>query len=95
MYWNPVEMGVTVAENKITINSAVLKRQVTCTILMPEENYVAEPFNLLLLNDGQESENLLLKETLEDLNGTNRIKPLNSCSYTHLRRPPAGIRCCR
>jgi len=76
MYWNMPEMEITIAENKITINSDVLKRQVTCTLLMAEENYIAEPFNLLLLNDGQETPNLQLVETLEELTNTNRIKPL-------------------
>src|SRR6202042_762822 len=36
----------------------------------------AEPFNLLLLNDGQETTNLQFVETLEELTNTNRIKPL-------------------
>ena len=76
MYWNLPEMEITITENKITINSNVLKRQVTCTLLVPEENYTAEPFNLLLLNDGQEIESLQLKETLEGLSSDNRIKPL-------------------
>src|SRR5271154_1975242 len=76
MYRNWPEMEITIAEHKITINSNVLNRSVTCTLLMPKENYSAEPFNLLLLNDGQEAENLLLKETLEELSSSNRIKPL-------------------
>jgi enterochelin esterase-like enzyme len=69
-------MGITIAENKITINSDVLKRIVTCTLLVPQENVFAEPVNLLLLNDGQEAANLRLKETLEELFSANRIKPL-------------------
>ena len=76
MYWNIPEMEITITENTIIINSIVLRRQVTCTLLMPEENYTAEPFNLLLLNDGQEIESLQLKETLEELGSDNRIKPL-------------------
>jgi enterochelin esterase family protein len=76
MYWNMPEMEITIVEKKITINSDVLKRQVTCTLLMPEENYIAEPYNLLLLNDGQETTNLQLAETLEELTNANRIKPL-------------------
>jgi len=76
MYGNWLEMEITITENKININSELLKRGVTCTILMPEENDFAEPFNLLLLNDGQEAANLQLKETLEELSSTNRIKPL-------------------
>jgi enterochelin esterase family protein len=76
MYWNLPEMEITIVENKITINSDVLKREVTCTLLMPEENDITEPYNLLLLNDGQEAENLQLKDTLEELSSANRIKPL-------------------
>ncbi len=76
MYWNLPEMEITITENKITINSAALKRHVTCTMLMPAENDITEPLNLLLLNDGQETENLQLRETLEELSSTNRIKPL-------------------
>jgi len=76
MYWNLTEMEIAITQNKIIINSVVLKREVTCTFFIPEENDFTEPFNLLLLNDGQEAENLQLKETLEKLTNTNRIKPL-------------------
>ena len=76
MYWNLQEMEITIAEDKITIKPDVLKREVTCTLLMPEENDIAEPLNLLLLNDGQEAENLQLKETLEELINSGRIKPV-------------------
>jgi enterochelin esterase family protein len=75
MYWNLTEMDVTINQTEINIESAPLKRAVTCTLLAPEETEIAEPFNLLLLNDGQETANLLLKETLEDLTNNNRIKP--------------------
>jgi enterochelin esterase family protein len=76
MSWNWMEMEITIAEHKITINSDALERGVTCTLLIPAENNITEPLNLLLLNDGQETENLYLKETLEELSGANRIKPL-------------------
>jgi iron(III)-enterobactin esterase len=76
MYLNLTEMETAIAEHTIILNSAVLKRQVTCTLLMPEENISTEPLNLLLLNDGQEAESLRLKETLEELSSTNRIRPL-------------------
>ena len=76
MYRSLMEMGVTITENILTLNSAILKREVTCTLLMPEEGEIAEPLNLLLLNDGQETDSLLLKETLEDLLNNNRIKPI-------------------
>lgn len=74
MYLYGIEMAVI--ENTITIDSALLKREVTCTILLPEDNNLVEPFNLLLLNDGQETENLSIKATLEDLYSQNKIKLL-------------------
>ena len=76
MYWNLMEMDITIVENNITLNSEILQRQVTCTLLMPEEDNLLEPLNLLLFNDGQELSNLKFKDTLEDLLSTNRIRPL-------------------
>lgn len=71
--WNVTEMEVT--EQEITIDSDSLKRSVSLTLLMPENYERSEPLNLLLLNDGQEVENLRLKESLETLYNTCRIKP--------------------
>ncbi|HEY4322360.1 MAG TPA: alpha/beta hydrolase-fold protein [Mucilaginibacter sp.] len=76
MYWSGLELEMTITENKIAINSTLLKRDVTCTLLMPEGNTFNEAPGLLLLNDGQEIENLQLKETLEELADKGRIKPL-------------------
>lgn len=76
MNWGWVETEMTIIEKTITINSALLKREVLCTLLIPDEQEIAEPLNLLLLNDGQELENLALNQTLEQLYNTNRIKPL-------------------
>ena len=45
-------------------------------MLLPEENTLPLSYNLLLLNDGQEAANVKLKETLEELQGANRIQPL-------------------
>jgi len=75
MYAGWLEMGITVAENKITIKSDLLKRDVVCTLLMPEDN-ITEPLSLLLLNDGQEASDLKLKEMLEDLYDRNCINPV-------------------
>ena len=74
MYLYGIEMAVI--ENTITIDSVLLKREVTCTILLPEDNNLVEPFNLLLLNDGQETEKLGIKATLEELYSQNKIKPM-------------------
>jgi enterochelin esterase-like enzyme len=76
MYWSGLELEMTITENKIAINSTLLKRDVTCTLLMPEGNTFTEAPGLLLLNDGQEIENLQLIETLEELIDKSRIKPL-------------------
>lgn len=75
MYYS-TDAEMKIAEQEITITSAALNRDVTCTLLLPEEDAFAEPLNLLLLNDGQELENLKLIDTLENLNDRNCIKPL-------------------
>jgi enterochelin esterase family protein len=76
MYLGWAETEMKIIEKNITINSALLEREVTCTFLMPDEDTLAEPLNLLLLNDGQELENLALTQTLEQLYNYNRIKPI-------------------
>jgi len=68
------EMAITTQE--LIIKSAILNRDVTCTLLMPEEGTIAQPLHLLLLNDGQELEALQLTDTLENLYERNSIKPL-------------------
>lgn len=73
---NWMEMEVTVTEKNITIKSDVLKRDVTCTLLAPEGNAIAEQMNLLIMNDGQEVSNLHLKDILEDLTERNFIRPI-------------------
>lgn len=74
MYTYSTTMNIT--RQELIINSIVLGRDVICTLLMPEEGTVAEPLNLLLLNDGQELDNLQLSESLETLYDGNRIKPV-------------------
>lgn len=76
MYLGWAETEMTITEKNIIIDSALLKREVTCTLLMPDEHEVTEPLNLLLLNDGQELENLALAQTLEQLYSNNRLKPI-------------------
>ena len=72
--WNVTEMEVT--EQEIAITSEYLKRKVIITLLMPDNYDGPEPLNLLLFNDGQEVENLKIKDTLESLYNINRIKPV-------------------
>lgn len=75
MYRILTEMEMTIVESNVTILSGLLERDVTCTLLMPEDNDIAAPLNLLLLNDGQEAGNLRLKETYEELLNANLITP--------------------
>jgi len=53
---------MSVTESTLTVTSALLNREVTCTLFVPDG---VTPQSLLLLNDGQEAENLHLKTTLE------------------------------
>src|ERR1700743_1105108 len=76
MYWGWTATEMTISENKITINSDVLGREVVCDILLPDETDATRPLNLLLLNDGQEAESLELKKTLQNLCNSNSIAPL-------------------
>lgn len=76
MYLSWIENEMTLTETKMTIDSDALKRGVTITLLLPEEGAIAEPVNLLLLNDGQETENLRIKESLEYLYNKGALKPV-------------------
>jgi len=75
MYWGLTVTEMTINEDKITINSDVLGRDVLCDVLLPGEIDPARPLNLLLLNDGQEAESLELKQTLQGLIEANKISP--------------------
>jgi enterochelin esterase family protein len=75
MYYS-TDFEMKIALQELTITSTILERDVTCTLLMPEDGTLAEPLNLLLLNDGQELESLKLVDTLEYLYERNCIKPL-------------------
>lgn len=76
MYLGWAETEMVITEKNIIVTSKLLNREVICTLLMPDEQKIAEPLSLLLLNDGQELENLQLTQTLEQLYNSNRIKPL-------------------
>jgi enterochelin esterase family protein len=53
MYYS-TDTEMKIAQQELAITSKVLNREFICTLLMPEDGAVAEPLNLLLLNDGQE-----------------------------------------
>jgi enterochelin esterase family protein len=76
MYRALTAIEMTITENKIIINSELLKREAICDILMPDEIDNTQPVNLLLLNDGQEAENVDLKQTLQNLYKQGSIRPL-------------------
>ncbi|OOQ58615.1 alpha/beta hydrolase [Mucilaginibacter pedocola] len=73
MFSTTIEMAIT--QQELIINSSALGREVTCTLLIPDNAGIA-PLHLLLLNDGQELENLRYTETLEYLYDRNCLKPL-------------------
>ncbi|WP_158825324.1 alpha/beta hydrolase [Mucilaginibacter lacusdianchii] len=60
-------------EHKLNITSVHLNREVTCTLLRPEGT---EPVSLLLLNDGQEVEDLNLQSCLQILHERSHIDPV-------------------
>jgi enterochelin esterase family protein len=69
------ELEMTVTETPLNIQSTNLDREVSYTLFIPQEYVGGEPLNLLLLNDGQEAENLHLHDTLQDLYNVGRLKP--------------------
>ncbi len=75
MYCNVLKQEMTITEEVLAIESVFLKREVICSLLVPEGFEGLEKINLLLLNDGQETENLKLKSTLENLYSYQKIAP--------------------
>jgi enterochelin esterase family protein len=73
MYTVWPDTAMPVIETSLLVNSTLLNREVTCTLLKPEG---VKPESLLLLNDGQELENLSFKEALEYQYERNGIQPL-------------------
>lgn len=76
MYYNISKQEMTVVEEVLTIDSIFLKREVTVSLLIPEGFEELGKINLLLLNDGQELENLQLKPTIEKLQSNGQISPI-------------------
>jgi enterochelin esterase family protein len=75
MYSHVLKQEMTVTEEVLAIDSAFLKREVLCSLLVPEGFDGLDKINLLLLNDGQETENLELRSTLEKLYSYQQITP--------------------
>jgi enterochelin esterase-like enzyme len=65
-----------VIKTEKTIPSKYLKRGVELEIFVPDNLLGNEQLNLLLLNDGQDTEELALQNTLAALYGQNKIEPL-------------------
>ncbi|MCX2452688.1 alpha/beta hydrolase-fold protein [Pedobacter sp. PLR] len=59
-----------------TLPSAILKREVTLEIFIPDNLLGNETLNLLLLNDGQDAKALGIEETLNALYEKNKLEPL-------------------
>lgn len=76
MCYSVLKHEMTVIKEVLAIDSAFLKREVICTLLFPAEFEQLTKINLLLLNDGQETENLQLKTTLENLYENQQIEPV-------------------
>lgn len=76
MYYNTLKQEMSVAEEVLTITSGFLVREVTCTLLIPEGFEDLGKINLMLMNDGQELENVKLKSTLEKLQSNQQISPV-------------------
>lgn len=75
MYCAVLQQEMEVTEEVLMIESAFLKREVICSLLIPEGFEVLQQINLLLLNDGQEAENLGLNQTLSKLYSHQQIAP--------------------
>ena len=76
MYYPILKQEMSVAEEVLTIDSNFLEREVTVTLLIPEGFEEMGKTNLLLLNDGQELENLQLKTALEKMQSNGQISPV-------------------
>src|SRR5471030_1268008 len=76
MYRSTLFVEMTITEETLTIKSKPLDRDVTITLLMPDDYNFVEPLNLLLFNDGQEAANLKISKALEQLYNTIRIQPV-------------------
>ncbi|RYE20515.1 MAG: esterase family protein [Sphingobacteriaceae bacterium] len=68
-------LEMTVTEEILELTSVYLKRDVICSLIVPDGFENLPKVNLLLLNDGQEIENLQLKTTLEILHEKQQITP--------------------
>ena len=67
--------AVLLAED-FAISSIILDRTVTISCFLPKNIVVAEPLDLLLINDGQNMEELGLTAILDDLISRGQIEPL-------------------
>ncbi|MGI4726969.1 MAG: alpha/beta hydrolase [Janthinobacterium lividum] len=66
---------MTTTEEILELTSVYLAREVICSLIVPEGFENLAKINLLLLNDGQEIENLQLKTTLNILHDRQQITP--------------------
>ena len=76
MYNHVLMQDMAITEETLVIESVFLEREVFCSVLVPEGFDAIDNINLLLLNDGQELENLQLKATLKNLYDNRQIPPV-------------------
>lgn len=67
MYGSWLAKEILMGEDSLIIESKILHREVTCSLLFPDEYNKAFPLNLLLLNDGQNMSSLQVKKAMEEL----------------------------
>lgn len=68
------EVSIRAAE--LVVTSAILEREVTCVVYLPEMEDVVEPLHLLLLNDGQDLETMQYEQILQNLYHKKQIRPV-------------------
>ena len=81
---------------ELTIESALLERTVKITCFLPKQVQHPEEMGLLLINDGQNAEELGLAVILDEMIGSNQIEPL-VCVAIHIgagRIDEYGTACC-
>lgn len=67
---------VSILVTELTIKSEVLKRNVVCTLYLPEMENVIDPLHLLLINDGQDLVTMKYNDILQDLYRKNLLLPV-------------------
>jgi enterochelin esterase family protein len=73
MYGSWITKDIILKQDLLLINSEILKREIACSVLFPEEYNKAEPLNLLLVNGSGNLDTLRIKAGIEDLSYRQQI----------------------